>query len=65
MDKLYSIWPEELDDKYWNEIFENLESGVEHFPHRLLSNKPDYDMWYKSREYTKLKDYLDDLNRAK
>lgn len=61
LEELHSSWPENPNNEFWNDLFSNLESGVEHFPYELFSNMPDHEMWHKSREYNNLRDYLQRL----
>ena len=54
--ELMDLWPEELeDDVYFNEVYENIESSIEHYTGFLFSRKPNYDAWFGMEEYYLLK----------
>jgi hypothetical protein len=51
-------WPKELcESKLASVIYEDIEDGVQHFPGKLFSGKPDYEMWKSSDMFMRL--YLD------
>ncbi|TLY22774.1 MAG: hypothetical protein E6K68_02065 [Nitrospirae bacterium] len=58
LNELYQQWPNELQkSKLASGIYEDIEEGVQHFPGKLFSGKPDYETWKSSEMYAKL--YLD------
>ncbi len=58
--EFYDIWPSELNDNsFYDSVYENLESGIEHFPGNVFSMKPNYEVWHKMEEY-----YLLNVDKA-
>lgn len=56
LEKLHEEYPEDLKSKsFWADIWDDLETGVEHFPFKFFSGKPDSKTWNKSRELKNLK----------
>ena len=59
LEEFYSNWPKELEGGFWDDVYDNLESAIEHFPYGIFSRMPDYEVWHNSGEYRNL---LSDLN---
>ena len=55
IEEFYEQWPEEVCKTGIAQlIYEDLEEGVQHFPARLLSGKPDYESWQSSELYQRI-----------
>ena len=64
--EFYALWPEELEeDSRFENIYNDLENAIEHFPGALLTGKPKMDVFQRSEEYQRLKSYLADINSQK
>lgn len=50
--ELYSIWPDEVtNDSFYESIYNDVESAVEHTPFFLWSNGVDFDSYRSSYDY--------------
>jgi len=55
IEEFYERWPKELrNSDLAQSIYEDLEEGIQHFPAKLLSGKPDYDSWKSSKMYRRI-----------
>jgi hypothetical protein len=55
IDEFYRLWPEELHESYLAKlIYEDLEDGIQHFPAKIFSGKPDYESWKSSVMYRRI-----------
>ena len=58
IDEFYRRWPttstDSEDSDFAQQIFEDLEEGIQHFPAKLFSGAPDYQTWYASDLYRRL-----------
>ena len=52
LETFFEKWPENaIGNNFYDLIYLNLESSIEHFPGYLFSNKPDIEEWHQMDEY--------------
>ncbi len=55
IEEFYERWPKDLGNSDLAQlIYEDLEEGIQHFPLKLLSGKPDYESWKSSEMYRRI-----------
>lgn len=55
IEEFYRQWPDELkESKFARLIYEDIEDGIQHFPAKLVSGKPDQKVWLSSDMYRSL-----------
>ncbi len=55
IDEFYNKWPVDLCSSELAElIYEDLEDGIQHFPAKILSGKPDDESWKSSDMYRRI-----------
>lgn len=58
IDQFYSKWPKSAEGKsFLQEVYGDLEDGIQHTPGHLLKGGIDFDKWQQSEFYVKI--YLD------
>lgn len=58
LSEFYSIWPESLEgDVFAQELFDVIESAIEHTPGYIFSNGINMDEWKNSENYKILLNY--------
>lgn len=62
LEEFYLQWPEELEGKSrFDNIYDDLENAIEHFPAGFFSGKPKMDVFQRSIEYQRLKVHLENI----
>jgi hypothetical protein len=56
LENFYNRWPfdEENNDKFYSQMFEDLENAIEHTPFRFFSQKVNCKVWRNMNEYKTL-----------
>jgi hypothetical protein len=52
LDEFHASWPREtLEDPFFQQLFDDVEDGVEHLPGHLFTGRTDFRAWTGSYEY--------------
>lgn len=64
LENLYTRWPfEKLDnDIFYKQMFEDIESAIEHTPFNFFTKKVNFKIWKETREYKMLLHYKAAIN---
>lgn len=55
IEEFYEQWPNgQEDSEFARLVYGDIEDGVQHFPAKLISGKPDYELWRSSDIYRRL-----------
>jgi hypothetical protein len=58
LEEFHSSWPVEAnEDPFYQQLFDDVEDGVEHLPGNPFTGRTNYKLWYSSYEYLLI--YLD------
>lgn len=55
LEELYLEWPDDLKKSELGRlVFEDLEEGIQHFPGKLWSGQPDWEVWHTSEMFRRI-----------
>lgn len=55
VEELFATWPKEISKTgFMQELFDDLEECVEHFPAHVISGKKNFELWSRSHMFYKL-----------
>lgn len=63
LEQFYNRWPKELNnDRFYHQMFEDIENAIEHTPFIFFTKKLKYNEWIKTQEYRRLLFYKSSIN---